>query len=127
MARSADPKALRRNATEAEKRLWSILRAHRLEGFKFKRQQPLGPYVVDFCCWSRRLVVEVDGGQHADSAADQRRTLWLNGQGWHVIGFWNNEVLGNIEGVRDTILSTLDARPPLPAGEGRGEGLGDDA
>jgi very-short-patch-repair endonuclease len=112
---------LRRNATDAEAALWLELRGRRLEGFKFKRQWTLGAYIVDFCCLERRLVVELDGGQH-NEARDARRTAWLEGLGFRVIRFWNNDVLTNMDGVLETILLTLKADPhpnPLPqAGEG---------
>ena len=107
--------------TDAERRLWHELRGRRLGGHKFKRQWTLGPYVVDFCCWERRLVVEVDGGQHSPET-DARRTAWLEGESYRVLRFWNNEVLTNMEGVLQAILGALEFHPhpnPLPqAGEG---------
>jgi very-short-patch-repair endonuclease len=98
---------LRVNATDAERRLWSALRGRRLEGFKFRRQHPVGPYILDFACVEHRLVIEADGGQHADSDYDERRTAWLEGQGWRVVRFWNNEILTNTSGVIDRILEVL--------------------
>ncbi|WP_173983947.1 endonuclease domain-containing protein [Magnetospirillum sp. SS-4] len=110
---------LRYVMTDAERRLWSALRGRRLEGCKFCRQHPLGPFVLDFACVAHHLVVEVDGGQHADSEADRSRTAWLESQGWRVIRFWNNEVLSNIDGVAATILAALEApHPPGPEGPG---------
>lgn len=107
--------------TDAERALWQGLRGRRLEGRKFKRQWTLGPYVVDFCCWEAKLVVEVDGGQHNEED-DARRTAWLERQGYRVIRFWNNDVLTNLEGVLHTILLALRTHPhPNPlrqAGEG---------
>jgi len=94
--------------------------ARRLEGFKFKRQWTLGPYIVDFCCWEARLIVEVDGGQH-NAEVDGARTAWLEGNGYRV-RFWNHDVLTNMDGVLQTILAALAPVPlpsPLPqAGEG---------
>jgi very-short-patch-repair endonuclease len=93
--------------TDAERRLWSLLRDRQMDDHKFHRQHPLGPYVLDFACIERKLVVEVDGGQHADSEHDRRRTAWLEAQGWRVIRFWNNEVLSNIEGVVARLTEAL--------------------
>lgn len=93
--------------TDAGRRLWSVLRGRRLHGFKFRRQHPLGPYVLDFACVEHRLVIEADGGQHADCRRDQRRTAWLEARGWRVVRFWNNEILANTEGVQDAILRAL--------------------
>ena len=107
--------------TDAEKVLWNELRGRRLGGYKFKSQWTLGSSVADFCCWERRLVVEVDGGQH-DDKADAPRTEALARMGYRVIRFWNNEVLTNMDGVLQTILAALESHPhpgPLPqAGEG---------
>jgi len=98
---------LRRTPTDAEIRLWSRLRRKQLAGFRFRRQHPLGPYVVDFFCAAAKLVVEVNGGQHADDG--DARTRWLEARGYRVIRFWNNEVLANTEGVLSTILAVLRA------------------
>jgi len=92
--------------------MWCILRDRRLAGFKFRRQQPMGPYFVDFVCFSHRLIVEIDGSQHADSTTDGARTEWLTSQGFRVMRFWNNEVLKNEEGVCLSILDALTSRPP---------------
>ena len=100
--------------TDAEQRLWYHLRAGRFQGWKFRRQVPLGPYVVDFLCEQARLIVEVDGGQHAELIErDLARTEWLIAQGYEVIRFWNNDVLTNTDGV----LATLS--PALSQGRGR--------
>ena len=109
------PKGLKLNGTDAERKLWQALRAKQL-GFKFRRQQPLGSYVANFCCWEARLVVEVDGGQHCENRRDDIRTAWLEARGWRVLRFWNNEVLGNQDGVLQAILAAL--KSPPPAGEG---------
>ena len=109
--------------TDAERALWFEVRDRRLEGFKFRSQWSLGPFVADFCCLSARLVVEVDGGQH-DEKTDAARTAWLNDRGFRVVRFWNNDVLTNMDGVLQVIVAALeeeqDPHPsPLPrAGEG---------
>jgi len=89
--------------TDVERRPWSVLRDRRLLGYKFRRQRPIGPFIVDFACIERRLVIEADGGQHADNEADARRTAWLERHGWRVVRFWNNDILLNAEGVAETI------------------------
>src|SRR3989344_6914729 len=102
----ARAKKLRQVMTEAEKRMWYRLRAHRLLGFKFKRQKPVGPYVVDFACPALKLVIEIDGGQHSDEADyDRARNAWLRKHGYTVLRFWNNEVMENLEGVLEAIAS----------------------
>jgi len=114
-------KGLRRRTTDTERRLWAHLRAHRLAEHKFKRQQSIGPYIVDFVCFSSRLVIEVDGGQHQDSESDRLRDAWLRAQGYRVLRFWDNDVLTNLPGVLETIGRLL---PPLPeplSREGRGD------
>jgi very-short-patch-repair endonuclease len=107
---------LRKNSTTAERKLWRYLRSRSLAGFKFARQEPIGPYVVDFVCREqRRLVIEVDGGQHADNRRDAVREQWLVAHRYRVLRFWNNEVLGNIEGVWDKIFAAASAAaPPHP-------------
>ena len=90
---------LRRGMTDAERRLWSHLRASQFCGAKFTRQFPIGNHVVDFACRSLRFAIECDGGQHADSAADEARTRSIEAHGYRVIRFWNNDVLANTEGV----------------------------
>src|SRR5579872_6837754 len=94
---------LRRLATDAETRLWHRLRSRQLKGHKFVRQEPIGSYTVDFVCRETRLVIEVDGGQHADSAHDAVRDGWLADHNYRVLRFWNNDIFGNIEGVLETI------------------------
>jgi very-short-patch-repair endonuclease len=98
---------LRQNTTDAERRLWAALRGRRLQGYKFRRQHPIGRFIVDFACTRHRLVIEADGGQHDESKSDARRTAWLESQGWRVIRFWNNDILANTEGVVSTILEVL--------------------
>ena len=113
---------LRRNQTDAERLLWGRLRARRLCGVKFRRQEVLGPYVVDFACLEPKLVIEVDGGQHAEQAPnDAARTGYLEALGYRVIRFWNDEVLRNPDAVLDEIGRVLIEIPspyPLPEGEG---------
>jgi primosomal protein N' (replication factor Y) len=96
---------LRRDATDAERRLWSALRDRRLRGNRFRRQYPIGDYIVDFACTKQRIIVEADGGQHADGGSDRRRSAFLETEGWRVLCFWNNDILANIEGVLQTILT----------------------
>jgi very-short-patch-repair endonuclease len=107
MAGTQQAKSLRRNSTEAEKKLWSLLRDRRLDDWKFRRQVPLGPYVVDFYCSEAKLIVEADGGQHADSVSDAIRTAWLEKNGYCVKRYWNNDILTNSEGVFIDLLEKL--------------------
>jgi very-short-patch-repair endonuclease len=103
---------LRRRSTAAESRLWHQLRSRSLGGFKFIRQEPIGPYVVDFVCRDQRLI-EVDGGQHADNNRDLNRDKWLTEHNYRVLRFWNNEVLTNMNGVLEVIASALTSERPL--------------
>ena len=125
MDRRAFTKTLRQNMTDAEQRLWRHLRGHRLAGQKFRRQQPLGPYVVDFVHFGAKLIIEADGGQHNASEGDAERDAWLRQQGFRILRFWNNEILHNPEGVLTRILDALaELAPPLPqplSRQGRGE------
>ena len=105
-------RSLRSNMTEAEKKLWYRLRAHRLGGQSFRRQVPIGSYVVDFICFDARLIIEIDGGQHAGSVRDQIRDAWLRSQGFVVLRFWNHDVLRNTNGVLEQINQTLSLPPP---------------
>ncbi len=98
---------LRRNSTDAERKLWKLLRDRQLMGVKFRRQVPVGPYVADFLCFEARLVVEVDGGQHAASGVDVDRTAHLEREGFWVLRLWNNDVLTNAEGVLAKIALAL--------------------
>jgi len=119
---------LRRESTDAEAFLWRILRNRQLSGHKFRRPQPIGPFIVDFCCLSARLVIEVDGGQHgANRLQDEQRTQWLVQQGYRVVRFCNHEVLENPAGVFSHLAQFLDARAndislsPHPASPSKGE------
>jgi very-short-patch-repair endonuclease len=107
---------LRNNPTEAERALWRHLRLKQLLGSKFRRQCPLGSYVVDFICFERKLIVELDGGQHAEQFVyDSDRTAWLEAQGYCVLRFWNNQILNEIESVKEVILHQLSKRTPHPS------------
>jgi len=110
---------LRRNSTEAEKAIWQRLRNRQLAGFKFRRQQPIGPYIVDFVNFERMFVIELDGGQHAVAREkDLERDHWLQTQGFEVLRYWNNEVLENLEGVLEAIRNKLLPPPPTPPTRG---------
>jgi very-short-patch-repair endonuclease len=106
----------RHDPTEAEKKLWRYLRQLSPDRSHFRRQASIGPYFADFACHQTRIVIEVDGGQHADSESDARRTRYLEANGYRVLRFWNNDVLGNIEGVVETIMNAVGAGegPPPP-------------
>jgi len=113
-----------KNQTEAEKLLWSYLRNRQMEGCKFRRQWPIGAYIVDFACLSRQLVIELDGGQHAESIAyDETRTRFLEAKGYRVIRFWNNDMLANPVAVLQQIYEEVSkgAKAPSPQPSPRGE------
>jgi very-short-patch-repair endonuclease len=100
--------ALRKNPTDAERNLWAHLRLRQLAGYKFRRQHPIGPYIVDFICIESMLIIEVDGGQHDESKCyDFKRDKWLEKKGFRVLRFWNNEVLTSIENVIEVIAGEL--------------------
>ncbi len=104
-------KQLRSNSTDAERNLWAHIRNRRLEGWKFRRQLPVGQYIVDFACPELRLIIEIDGGQHAEQIHyDLGRTKFLQTKGYRVVRFWNNEVPGNIEAVLEALTLTLSQR-----------------
>jgi very-short-patch-repair endonuclease len=111
---------LRQKATDAEQRLWRRLRNRQVCGAKFRRQHPLPPYVVDFVCLEKRLVIEADGGQHLERQAhDEKRTAFLEAQGFRVMRFWNDEILTQTEDVLEAIFRALNETPhpsPLPGG-----------
>jgi len=110
---------LRRDQTDAEKKIWYFLRDRRLGGHKFKRQYPIGHYIVDFCCFEKYIIVELDGGQHALQVnKDIQRTKYLKNKGYRVLRFWDNEALKETEAVLEVILSKLDSpHPTLSHGE----------
>jgi very-short-patch-repair endonuclease len=123
-------KCLRRDMTPQERLLWGQLRNRRLGGFKFRDQQPIGPFIGDFVCQDRKLVVEANGSQHADSDYDARRDAYLKSKGYNVLRFWNNEITGNLDAVLDLILAALTLPHPsaalrLPPSPSRGEGFPD--
>ena len=101
---------LRRRQTDAEKTIWAKVRNRQLESVKFRRQQPIGPYIVDFVSLERKLVIEIDGGQHNEEEAkrrDEERTAWLERKGYRILRFWDNEVLRNMDGVLEKIRVVL--------------------
>jgi very-short-patch-repair endonuclease len=131
---TANARRLRRDPTEVEKKLWLALRRDQLNGLNFRRQHPVGPYVLDFYCPAIRLAVELDGGQHGEASQqlhDARRTAWLAAKGVRLVRYWNNDVTENLEGVLTDILrmaelraSELTPSPTLPlSGGGNREAL----
>lgn len=112
---------LRMHSTDAEHKLWSVLRGGQLDGLKFRRQHPVPPYTVDFFCASAKLVIELDGSQHSEES-DATRTRFLQSRGLVVLRFWNNQVLTEIEAVVEAIFEAASPSPltpiPLPMGEG---------
>lgn len=113
---------LRQNSTDVERIVWRELRSRRFEGYKFRRQFPIDPCIVDFCCLRRRLIIELDGGQHAEhEKQDRARTEFLEKQGYRVLRFWNTDVLTKKEAIMDIILNALVPSPqPSPK---KGEGV----
>lgn len=114
-------RALRLNMTDVEKKLWQEIRHRQVHGARFRRQVPLGNFIVDFACLQSRLIIEVDGGQHNGSSSDQKRDAWLEAQGFRVLRFWNNDVQGNLEGVLQVIANAFQQTPPsnLPPSRGK--------
>jgi very-short-patch-repair endonuclease len=118
---------LRRDRTEAERRLWKRLRELKQVGFKFRQQVPIDHFIVDFACLSERLIIEVDGGTHStdrEVARDVRRERYLKDQGFRIVRVWNSNVGQNLEGVMDTIVAALHTPTPDPSPQGGGEILG---
>jgi very-short-patch-repair endonuclease len=110
----ARAKALRHELTDAERKLWAMLRAHRLQGASFRRQTPIGPYIADFVCHAAKLVIELDGGQHFETtheARDARRTAFLEANGFRVLRFSNHDILTNRQGVLETIAIAIEEVP----------------
>jgi very-short-patch-repair endonuclease len=117
-------RTLRRSMTDAEQKLWSLLRRQQMGGYRFRRQHPVRPYIVDFACLEAHLAVEVDGGHHvAQVERDQQRTRYLEASGFRILRFWNNEVLTQSESVRESIGQALsldkNPLPNLPPGRGK--------
>ena len=114
--KSERARELRRDPSRAERICWELIRAHRMEGIKFRRQYPIGPYFADFACVSKRLVIEIDGDHHADKAeADARRTAFMESLGWKVVRFGAAETVQNPEGIWAAIQALVNdgASPPL--------------
>lgn len=101
-------RGLRRQMTEPERLLWYLLRARRFAGCKFRRQHPIGPFIADFACVERKLVIEADGGQHAGLARDVRRTRWLEDGGWRVLRFWNHDIMCRTDDVLGEIRKAIE-------------------
>ena len=117
-------RALRQDMTEAESRIWQILRSHQMKGYKFRRQAPIGRYIVDFVCHEVRLILEIDGGQHdRSSSQEQERSRFLENEGYRVLRFWNNEVLANLDGVHEAIADELGRITPTRTLPHQGGGL----
>jgi very-short-patch-repair endonuclease len=112
-------RSMRAEPTQAERVLWGLLRGKRLADFKWKRQQPIGRYIVDFVCFEARLIVEANGSQHVDNDYDERRDTWLRSQGFRLLRLWNNDVLARPTQVADAVYAALNGEPdgsptPLP-------------
>jgi very-short-patch-repair endonuclease len=117
-------RALRQNVTEAERRVRQILRSHQMQGYKFRRQVPIGRYIADFVCHEARLIVEIDGGQHDFSSPQEaERSAFLQSEGYRILRFWNNEVLTNLDGAHRTIVSELARITPTQTLPHQGGGL----
>jgi very-short-patch-repair endonuclease len=120
-------RALRRNMTDAERSIWRVLRLSQIDGHRFRRQVPLGPYIVDFVCHDARLIIEIDGGQHdRSSSGEAKRARFLQDQGYRMLRFWNNEVLSNLEGVHAMIAEDLRHHPHPGPPPSRGRERADD-
>lgn len=113
-------RSLRRAMTDAEKKLWLALCDRRFAQYKFRRQVPVGPFIVDFVCYDARTIIEVDGGQHSGSESDRWRDQWLAANGFQILRFWNNGVLLNLHGVLTVVLNALGKATPHPARASRG-------
>jgi len=118
-------KNLRKRATDTERIVWKHLKAKHFKGLKFRRQQPIGKYIVDFICFEKKLIIELDGGQHAmlsEKQKDIERNKWLEAQGYRVLRFWDDEVLMNTQGVLEVIRTHCFSHSPLsplPSREGK--------
>lgn len=111
--RTSNARSLRSDMTLAEHKLWQAIRGKQLGAYRFRRQHPIGPYIADFACIEKLLVIELDGGQHQDQAPyDERRTAYVESLGWKVLRFWNNDVLNNPGGVLAKVIEVLTTAPP---------------
>jgi len=109
-------RALRKNPTDAERLLWKHLRLRQIGGYKFRRQQPLGHYIVDFVCLEKRLAIEVDGGQHSEQTNyDTKRSVWLESQGFRILRFWNHEILKETDAVKQVIAEAVGCECGTPS------------
>jgi len=118
-------RALRKRSTDAENTIWKYLRAKRLQGLKFRRQELIGKYIVDFVCYEKKIIIEIDGGQHSiDKEDDEERDSWFRKEGFRVLRFWNNDVLSQTEVVLEAIVkecvrSPSPSSPPIKGGDNR--------
>jgi very-short-patch-repair endonuclease len=120
----ARARALRRNMTDAERRMWQILRSQQMKAYKFRRQVPIGRYIADFVCHEARLIVEIDGGQHdRSSLGEAERTGFLQNEGYRLLRFWNTEILANLDGVHEAIVEELRCITPTQTLPHQGGGL----
>jgi very-short-patch-repair endonuclease len=106
-------RTLRRDATDAERIMWRLLRDRQLDGTKFRRQVPIGPFIADFASIGHKLIVELDGGQHSESLSDAHRDHYLTKCGWRIVRFWNNDVMKNREGVLESLQQAIALTPTL--------------
>ena len=114
--RTVRARQLRKNLTDAEQGLWNIIRNRQVSGYRFRRQAPIGPYIIDFVCFENRLVIEVDGGQHLERADyDAERTAWLESAGFRVVRFWNNQVLQEKDAYGKRFLRRFEILHPHPS------------
>ena len=117
-------RTLRQNMTDAERRVWQILRSHQMNGYRFRRQAPIGRYIADFVCHEARLIVEIDGGQHdRSSLREAERAGFLQNEGYRILRFWNTEVLANLDGVHEAIVEELRCITPTQTLPHQGGGL----
>jgi len=122
MSKVRKARQLRKNATDAESKIWKMLRNRHFSSFKFRRQEPLGRYIVDFVCYEKKIVVETDGGQHCERKGyDEKRTGWLNNKGFKVLRFWNNDVMKDFAAVKQVIWENLKSVPSPESSPTRGE------
>ena len=103
-------RTMRLEPTPAEKAMWRVLRRRQIDDMKFRRQAPIGPYITDFACFEPKIIIEVDGGQHADNAADARRDAWFQSQGFRILRFWNGEVLDHPDDLPELVRHRLKQR-----------------